>query len=734
MNAWHFKLEFRRFLSWLAIFLIGLFLAAGLNVLSLAQSPNALSQQATSAWQQGRTIEALSLWKQLATEAESPDERARGYLMLAQGYLELGDVREGGEALARAKLLDVPELLPFVAGIEGNLALLSHDFDRAITAYQQAPQSLATLNNLSLAYQRRSQLRAQQALEATWEGDASQQRWEAQSRKDSQQSQGVAKRALALAGQEVSLDAARSWIRWGQLGNREAWGRASAILKPLPDSVVKGQLLLEIARQDNSVLSVAQSVAQTLNSPSLMAQVFRLHSEEQERWGNYPQALDWSRRAYGWVAQSNLALRYELEGDLGRLYHQLKQPQPSRTFYRKAIASAERVRRGIASGTRATQLAFQSSVNPLYRSYLGVLLAQPTQEDLLEAISVLKQFQLAELESYFADPCELTLIKDVSVDPTQATLYTITLPDALHEIIRVPGQPYRHRAIAIAQSDLASLVRQWRNQLEDEFSDEFRASAAQLYDWLIRPWLADLQGLKTLVFVNDGALRSVPMAALWDGEHYLIESWAVVYSPVGFEEGQADSKAIAPALFAASQGSAAFPEPIPYVEAEVEAILAAVGGTAYLNEDFTSTQLTQALDSPDYTVLHLASHARFASFEESFVQSGEGILSLAVLEQNLRSKSAPLQLLVLSGCQTATGNDRAILGLAGIGLRSGIPSVLGSLWFASDKTSAKFMLNFYRAWATGLPVAASLRQSQLELLRSPLSHPRYWSTYLNLVS
>ena len=358
-------------------------------------------------------------------------------------------------------------------------------------------------------------------------------------------------------------------------------------------------------------------------------------------------------------------------------------------------------------------------------------MAEPKAQELAEATKVLQRFQLAELESFFADPCQLS-INTSSIGPDQAVIYTIILPDSLQEIVRFADGSYQHQALSISAPELKTLVRQWRKELEDQSSYEFRFKAATLYNWLVRPWQEEWQrrGIERLTFINDGVLRNVPMAALWDGQGYLIESYQLSYSLGLTVTSSPPSRNLSTAIFATSWGTEWFPEPVPFVSQEVRAIQQLVGGKAFLDSQFTKARLSQVLTTGNYTVLHLASHARFASFEDSFVQTGEEPLSLAELEKALRSRSAPLQLLALSACQTATGNEQAILGLAGVGVRSGIPSVLGSLWFAADQTTAELAESFYRHWQElGNPEAA-LQQAQLELVASPLEHPRYWATYI----
>ena len=92
----------------------------------------------------------------------------------------------------------------------------------------------------------------------------------------------------------------------------------------------------------------------------------------------------------------------------------------------------------------------------------------------------------------------------------------------------------------------------------------------------------------------------------------------------------------------------------------------------------------------------------------------------------------PIELLVMSACQTARGDDRAVLGLSGFALRSGARSTLGSLWPVSDESTTELMILFYQQLAKGdISKAEALRQAQLQLLKdSKFSHPYFWSAFI----
>ena len=91
----------------------------------------------------------------------------------------------------------------------------------------------------------------------------------------------------------------------------------------------------------------------------------------------------------------------------------------------------------------------------------------------------------------------------------------------------------------------------------------------------------------------------------------------------------------------------------------------------------------------------------------------------------------PLDLLVLSACETAKGDERAALGLAGVSLKAGARSTVASLWPIADAATAMLMKRFYEELRSGKSKAAALQSAQQMLLSDPeWAHPNYWSPYL----
>ncbi|NEQ62350.1 MAG: CHAT domain-containing protein, partial [Moorea sp. SIO4A1] len=263
----------------------------------------------------------------------------------------------------------------------------------------------------------------------------------------------------------------------------------------------------------------------------------------------------------------------------------------------------------------------------------------------------------------------------------------------------------------------------------------------QIYDWLIRPAEVELanSNIKTLVFVPDGFLRNLPMAALYDGKQYLIENYSIAISP-GLQLfpqrlQRVELNVLVAGLTEARQGYTG----LPGVAGEVQEITDKVTTDVLLNQEFTRTTFQTAIDSTPFPIVHLATHGQFSSNpKETFLLTWNdriGIKDFDLLFQKRRlGILEPIELLVMSACQTAAGDNRATLGLAGFALRSGAHSTLGSLWSVSDESTTNLMKEFYQGLIQTKPSmtkAEALQQAQLKLRQDPLyEHPYFWASFV----
>ena len=174
---------------------------------------------------------------------------------------------------------------------------------------------------------------------------------------------------------------------------------------------------------------------------------------------------------------------------------------------------------------------------------------------------------------------------------------------------------------------------------------------------------------------------------------------------------------------------------LPGVRDEVESLRRILPGTALLDEQFTVGQFHDESSRGEYRIVHIASHGVFGgSAEASFIMAYDDVLSMNSLEALLRSdrlRARPIELLGLSACQTAEGNDRAPLGFAGAAIKARARAVLGTLWPVEDNAAKTVMQRFYAAVAAGSSKGDALREAQLALLAKPeTAHPFFWAPFV----
>jgi len=235
--------------------------------------------------------------------------------------------------------------------------------------------------------------------------------------------------------------------------------------------------------------------------------------------------------------------------------------------------------------------------------------------------------------------------------------------------------------------------------------------------------------------VPEGALRTIPISTLHDGKQFLVERYAIATTP-GIQltkqlHNAETENLLVGGLTQSVQGFAG----LPNVQKEMDTISSIYPAKTISDSSFQLRTVESELEAGGYSVAHFATHGEFSrDHSKSFILTYDDKLTLDDLQQVLdrRDQTQPLDLLVLSACKTAAGDDRAALGLAGVAVQSGAQSALASLWYISDAATAQLIESFYTALqTTRSSKAESLRIAQLSLLRTEqFQHPSYWAPYL----
>ena len=497
-----------------------------------------------------------------------------------------------------------------------------------------------------------------------------------------------------------------------------------------------------------------QALEQARNLSDRRAESYALGylGELYNRTANLPEARVQLASALTIAQNLNAAdIAYRWQWQLGQLLRQQGNLTDATLAYSDAVKSLQSLRNELVAINPDIQYDFREKVEPVYRELVDLLLTPSSTESnishnkLLQARDVIESLQLAELENFFREPCLAVRQQiDQVVDDGQsatAVLYPIILPDRLEVILKLPNQPLQHYATPLAQTDLEAVINDLRRQVVRSFGlRRTQSLAQQIYDSLLKPAEPALAEAKvdTLIFILDGALRNIPMATLYDGQQYLVQKYSLALAP-GLK--LVDPKPLAEQRLAAitaglSESRHGF-IPLPFVNVEVEQIQSTLDSRVLLNETFTESALTDAINQTPFPVVHLATHGQFSSNpEETFILAWDNPIQISALNRLLRnseqSRQDAIELLVLSACETATGDKQAALGLAGVAVRAGARSTLASLWNIDDETSAILMQQFYQVLTDNSTTKAiALQQAQLALLKNPrYQHPRYWAPYV----
>jgi CHAT domain-containing protein len=497
----------------------------------------------------------------------------------------------------------------------------------------------------------------------------------------------------------------------------------------------------EIAQMLAQAIADARQLQDTRAESYAMGQLARLY-EGQQRWA---QAQELTQQAF-LLAQSahSPELTYRWQWQIGRLLNRQGQRDRAIVAYSEAIDTLQSLNTELSAVNSGIQLSFNNSVKPMYRQFVELLSqADATPEQIQRARSTIETLQLAELDDFFReDRLSSASVQIDTIDPTAAVFYPIVLEDRIEVLLSLPGRQPRRYATYLPQSHIEATLEQLYQSFHLAYSSQKRLNLSeQVYDWLIRPAEADLTeaGIKTLVFVSDTYLGNIPLSALYDGEQYLIQKYAIALSPSLqlLEPRSLEPKKLRAMAGGLTEARSGF-EALPAVADEVQKVQEEIPSEILLDQDFTRISVRDRLSTAPFNTIHLATHARFSSIaNETFLLTWDGRVNVKEFGEWLtlrqQKNSTPLELLVLSACQTAEGDRQATLGLAGLAVRSGARSTLATLWSVRDQSTAGLMSEFYHQLNNqdGISRAEALRQAQLKLLAQPeYDHPFFWSAFV----
>lgn len=687
-------------------------------------------------------------------------------------------------------------------GITGSAYWSQGDYQQAIPALQTSLEIAQqinnrlyitiALNNLGNVYASRGKNRRIQAETATNEGEINEAKQMSYlAAQDNRAALEAFEKSVALSQNSNGIGAVRALLNLSRIllklqadtGTDINIGRIANLrqqalqkLASMPDSRDKAYALINIGRLDmkyhlsfqispvstqqqlttEKVLETAIAVAQSIDDARAQSFAFGIAGQMYEKRAQYQKALQLSRQAQLAAQQIQAAdSLYQWQWLSGRLHKATGDRVQAIESYKQAIASLESIRGDIIVANQDIQFDFRDDQEPVYRELIALLLEQSKSkagvsnlENLKEALSILDLLKLAELRDFFGDDC-VHLVKETverigaNFEPTAAIIYSIVMSDRTEIILQLPDRSLTGYSIDISNISLEQEINLLRKSLEKRATEEYLPHSQKVYDLLIRPLEKQLAAAQpsTLVFINDGVLRKVPMAALHDGQEFLIQKYPIATTPslsvtistplnLSGIASKDDKSALIVGLTVARPP---FPA-LKNVQAEVDDVKNILGGTKLLDTDFTKNQLQLQLQKGNYPIIHIATHGKFGTdADKTFLLAYDSNITIQEIDSFLRFNSKLIvELLTLSACQTATGNNRSALGMGGVAVRAGVKSALASLWSINDLATVPLMEEFYsQLKQPNITKAQALQKAQMKMISIPdFNHPAVWAPFL----
>ncbi len=424
-------------------------------------------------------------------------------------------------------------------------------------------------------------------------------------------------------------------------------------------------------------------------------------------------------------------------------------------MFRKFFAFKNRYKTGITMIGFILSLVVVINLNTGKTLSQNITLSPPEQSEiasdstLSEKVMKMEQRLEKEFEVYFdrnlAEVAQagdgiaqklLEISQESNIKP--AVFWAIPESEYLHLVLISPGQkPLVQNVESLKRETLVDAVTAFNFEITNPrnlYTDSYLNQAQQLYNWIIKPFEANLkkEGIDTVLFCLGKGLRTLPIAALHDGQQFLVEKYSLSIIPA-FNLIDSNYTPIKKArILAMGESEFQNKSPLPAVPLELSAIVDTNAmenistqnlsggwpGKSFLNQDFTLENLKAQLASKSFSIIHLATHAEFrpGKPENSYIQFWNTKLNLDEMKE-ISWNNPSAELLVLSACKTAVGDEDVELGFAGLALQAGVQSALASLWYVSDIGTLALMSEFYQQLKTAPSKAEAIQKTQIEMIQ-----------------
>jgi CHAT domain-containing protein/tetratricopeptide (TPR) repeat protein len=343
------------------------------------------------------------------------------------------------------------------------------------------------------------------------------------------------------------------------------------------------------------------------------------------------------------------------------------------------------------------------------------------------------------------------IIRSLESDNEAIVQYFVTSEHQLFASVLKRGG---HDLIVMECPELENQVVELRSSLSEIDEQRFMKVSSQLFGCILKPVVEKLGGINQLTIVTDGILGYVPFELLLDAsENYLLEHFLIKYDlsstllaqRIQKEQPAGKLLAYAPQFQGQTRESEDLMQLVrsnelvflPGAEEEVKTINTVLDTETRFGAQATETSFKQEASS--YGILHLATHSVINPRDPSYTklifsrdEYEDGQLHIYELE----NISLNASMVTLSACNTGVGKiaeGEGVMSLARSFRALGVPSVVMSLWPASDKSTPELMKYFYQNLRDGQPKDEALNNARKEYLataKGKAIHPFYWGGFV----
>jgi CHAT domain-containing protein len=382
-----------------------------------------------------------------------------------------------------------------------------------------------------------------------------------------------------------------------------------------------------------------------------------------------------------------------------------------------------------------------------------------TSPELTNKVLQMERDREKEFEDYFGeDLASVSKTADETAEDLErlsaetgtrsALLYVIPRKNHLHLVLIPPsGTPIVKDFYEVTDPQLFAVSRQFHKGILRMDAGQSQTSGQQLYDWIIKPYEQELAAaeIDLLLFCLGDGVKDLALPALSNDGTYLIETYAMARIPA-FNLIETDYKPFKTGQLLA-MGASQFQDPmiptLPGTKKEIAALSISLGETSQSkwgvtrleDQAFTQKQINRNLSKQSFSALHVSTHAQFqpGKAEASYIQLWDRKLKLNGLNA-IDWDQSEADLIVLSACQTALGDMDAANGFAGLALKAGVPSAIGTLWSINDQSTTELMKAFYSELPESRTKAQALQSAQVAAIRGSsrsiaMKAPYYWAGF-----